>query len=412
MNGAYNVPMDDAGQNLAMQQRMRLAESLRQKALAPSQPTMVGNQLVAPSPLQGIARLLSGVGAMAAENSVTGMANRYADAKRQRLAQTLAGLGDLSKPGAQQAAAIRLMQEPGMEGVAGQLLTGALSDNRMAAGFAHSDAAQKAAFEHADAAAALARTDADKERQLQREFMAQQNDENRKARADLAAQTAANANKPYFTYQPVTGPDGKVTGIARLDARGQNAPELVNIPGMSGPAISTKDSAAVRGAVSEAQGHGTAMGKAEAANQVAEPAAAADRQRLSDNIDSLLAQPNFDDIYGTVAGVTPDLMPASVNARAAANQVVNQLSLENRNKMKGQGQISDYEGKLLAAAATKLSNPRISAKEARQELAKLKGFLVNPPPRVGVTPGTPGAPTVDHSKLTDDELRAQLGITQ
>jgi hypothetical protein len=53
---------------------------------------------------------------------------------------------------------------------------------------------------------------------------------------------------------------------------------------------------------------------------------------------------------------------------------MNSLSLENRQKLKGQGAVSDFEGKMLAKAASSLT-PALSDKDAVKELQKIRGIF-------------------------------------
>ncbi len=50
------------------------------------------------------------------------------------------------------------------------------------------------------------------------------------------------------------------------------------------------------------------------------------------------------------------------------------LKLENRQKLKGQGQISDFEGKILADASTALGR-NLSENAFKDELIKIKGVF-------------------------------------
>lgn len=79
----------------------------------------------------------------------------------------------------------------------------------------------------------------------------------------------------------------------------------------------------------------------------------------------------FDQIYGTVAGRTPDVRQSSVDAAARRDNLVSLLQMASRGKLKGQGPISDTETKMLAQSATILSNPLISAEAARAELKRI-----------------------------------------
>jgi len=211
-----------------------------------------------------------------------------------------------------------------------------------------------------------------------------------------AAIKAAGRNPggtPYFQAVPIMLPNGQ-PGLGRFNARtGQMEPiSLPDEGGAQAPTMKTGDNTQLQGSLAESKSRGSTIGKAEGTNVAAEPGRQRDRQQLLQNIDEFSTMAGLDNIYGTVAGATPDVMPESVDARAKAQQIVSMLSLANRQKLQGQGAISDFESKLLANAATVLSNPRISAGRVREELKKIKQQLQNPPDRIGVTPGTPGTP--------------------
>ena len=90
---------------------------------------------------------------------------------------------------------------------------------------------------------------------------------------------------------------------------------------------------------------------------------------LLDNID------NVRRVFGAVQGRAPSLRQETVDAEADVDRLVSLLSLDNRQKMKGSGQISDFESRLLGQAATVLSNKLISDERAEQELQKIAGVF-------------------------------------
>ena len=63
-------------------------------------------------------------------------------------------------------------------------------------------------------------------------------------------------------------------------------------------------------------------------------------------------------------------------AKNQFNEIRNLLSLENRQKLKGQGAVSDFEGKMLAQASSALSTS-LSNEDAKRELAKVRGAFAN-----------------------------------
>lgn len=91
-------------------------------------------------------------------------------------------------------------------------------------------------------------------------------------------------------------------------------------------------------------------------------------------IDSLLEGDRFSKAFGKVVTTTPELArpQASIDAIADVNQIKGLITLESRQKLKGQGTITDSEQKILAQSATVLDNPLISDERARKELRKIK----------------------------------------
>ncbi len=91
-------------------------------------------------------------------------------------------------------------------------------------------------------------------------------------------------------------------------------------------------------------------------------------------IDSLLEGDRFSNAFGKVVTTTPELLrrQVSIDAIADVDQVKSLITLESRQKLKGQGTITDSEQAILAKSATVLQNPMISDERARQELIKIK----------------------------------------
>ena len=96
-------------------------------------------------------------------------------------------------------------------------------------------------------------------------------------------------------------------------------------------------------------------------------------------IDDLLGDDRFTKAFGKVVTSTPELLRSqdSIDAIADVNQIKGLITfLESRQKLKGQGTITDSEQKILAQSATVLDNPLISDDRAteRQE-EKLNVYL-------------------------------------
>jgi hypothetical protein len=128
--------------------------------------------------------------------------------------------------------------------------------------------------------------------------------------------------------------------------------------------------------------------KQDAARAEREQTAKAKAQGRSDVRDlaqGLIDDPNLDRITGNVGATTPDLRPGSIDARARLTQLVNKLSLEGRNALKGQGAISDFEGRMLAAAVTSI-DPRAGAETVRKHLKAIVAVMSDGEPAGGNGP--------------------------
>mgnify|MGYP001565202273 CR=1 FL=1 len=91
-------------------------------------------------------------------------------------------------------------------------------------------------------------------------------------------------------------------------------------------------------------------------------------------IDSLLKDDRFSQAFGKQTAITPELLrkESVIDAVADVDQIKGLITLESRQKLKGQGTITDSEQKILAQSATVLDNPLISDDRARRELRKIK----------------------------------------
>lgn len=91
-------------------------------------------------------------------------------------------------------------------------------------------------------------------------------------------------------------------------------------------------------------------------------------------VDELLSDDSFSSAFGRFNNAPPEGLrtQANIDARAKVDQVVGLLSLESRQKLKGQGTITDSEAKTLEKSATVLTNPLISDNVARKELRRVK----------------------------------------
>ena len=105
------------------------------------------------------------------------------------------------------------------------------------------------------------------------------------------------------------------------------------------------------------------------------------RRNEADNavnvINNLLKGDRFSAGFGRIATATPEgfLPKETVDIKAEIAQVVNLIGLESRQKLKGQGTVSDSEATALAKSATTLANPLLSDDAARKELKRVRGIF-------------------------------------
>lgn len=125
------------------------------------------------------------------------------------------------------------------------------------------------------------------------------------------------------------------------------------------------------------------------------------------DINNLLSNPNFNTTFG-ISGLVNRNIPSTHQYSTAkqVEQIINELALAARGQLKGQGAVSDFEGKMLKSAQTSLTL-NASPENARKELVKVRGAL---------TTSSGGSANV---KVTDpktgqskDGLLNSAGITQ
>lgn len=125
-----------------------------------------------------------------------------------------------------------------------------------------------------------------------------------------------------------------------------------------------------------AKARGKVEGSAGGKNAVSAPARAIELADMLKTTDSLLNDKRLGSIYGAVDRFTPTVRQGSINTKAKVENLVSKLSLEERQKMVGQGQISDFEGKLLAKSVSILNDFGISEDLAREEIGKVQEILM------------------------------------
>lgn len=109
----------------------------------------------------------------------------------------------------------------------------------------------------------------------------------------------------------------------------------------------------------------------------------AGRSSVRELAQSLINDPALNEITGAVEGRRDTFVQsANVDALRRYNQLVNMLSLEGRQKLKGQGAVSDFEGRMLASASSALD--RAAGPEAvRRHLAAIASVFSDDAPDNG-----------------------------
>jgi hypothetical protein len=96
----------------------------------------------------------------------------------------------------------------------------------------------------------------------------------------------------------------------------------------------------------------------------------------------LIDDPNLERISGYFDAQTPDVLPGSIDARKRLEQLVNKLSLQGREALKGSGAISDFEARMLAAAVSAI-DPRAGATTVRKHLKAIADVFNDGPTGAG-----------------------------
>ena len=119
---------------------------------------------------------------------------------------------------------------------------------------------------------------------------------------------------------------------------------------------------------------------------------------LVNDINNVLADPSIDSVFG-VSNYLSRTIPGTPAYTAASNvnNIIQQAALAARGQLKGQGTVSDFEGKMLKGAQTALKL-NMNAEDAKKSLAKLRGAVVT---------SSGGSASV---KITDKNGVSKLGI--
>jgi hypothetical protein len=108
-----------------------------------------------------------------------------------------------------------------------------------------------------------------------------------------------------------------------------------------------------------------------AASAKVDEAAANTRREVQVLIDNLSNHGSLNAVVGPIDSRTPTFLPGSVEAERMIGRLNSLLSLNERSKLKGQGQVSDFEGRMLADSASALSQATDEA-SFKRELARLR----------------------------------------
>lgn len=139
------------------------------------------------------------------------------------------------------------------------------------------------------------------------------------------------------------------------------------------------------------------IGKGAGDASVALPDSIADTERLRSNIQSFLAKPGFDSVYGNiqgqplVRGAMGVLSQDTANAQAALKNIDAQTFGIAVQKMRGLGQLSNAEGLKVTDAFSRATNPLISGPEARTAWDEVLTYLDAAEARANRKATLPGA---------------------
>lgn len=124
-----------------------------------------------------------------------------------------------------------------------------------------------------------------------------------------------------------------------------------------------------------------AQAEAQGKNAASLPTALNTIDTFSSDIDTLLAMPGFDTIYGPRVGTDVGQATVRFASEDAANAIAqrNKINAESFrasiNSMRGLGQLSNAEGEKVQAALTILTDPHITPQQAREAATQLKIHL-------------------------------------
>lgn len=163
----------------------------------------------------------------------------------------------------------------------------------------------------------------------------------------------------------------------RLDMAQQRLESMMQIQGLNAQLTQTKIDAA----------HDKEKSAADA-----KKAAEGQRGEVARLAQEVMNDPNLSHVLGPLAGVTPSMREGSIALDSKIKRLNSMLSLEGRSALKGSGAISDFEAKMLEAAASTLGNQRVDPGTYVTELKRVSGLGGYAPGAKDEIPGAP--PTV------------------
>lgn len=217
--------------------------------------------------------------------------------------------------------------------------------------------------------------------------------EARKAQLELAKTDADSFNKAAQSYVDAAikagdyATAGKLATATSYEQLQQLATGIQSTPKLDAGIVGEYQFAVqkgYKGSFTDYQNEDANRKKAIAAAGVAQPIPTAqditNPQTVKDlstinQINNVLADPNFADAFG-INGKVAQFIPGSPAQKVIADvqQIRDILSLAARGQLKGQGQISDFEGRMLANSQTAL-NSNLNSADAKQALVNVRGAI-------------------------------------
>lgn len=93
-------------------------------------------------------------------------------------------------------------------------------------------------------------------------------------------------------------------------------------------------------------------------------------------INEILNDPNFDDVFGLVSSRVSSLNPSAQQLKNKVDNLIGDLILDERGRLKGSGAISDFETRIIRQAASPLGT-NLKEDQAKQVLSELKSKFDN-----------------------------------